>query len=615
MQGCANNASLLIRMTCYQTWLSDLIGQRKTLSKFDLVLKKHPELYAFVQSIAIEHSCHLDQAIHMVLYGIPVPCRHGTRPSFISFRQGYNRFCGTMKSCICAREDLSDRSSARSADDKARINSKRRTTNQDRYGCENPLQLSSVREQIKLTNQERYGVSNPQQNPGIRDKTKLTTKLKYGADSILATSSSMRADINKALKNTAKDRIKKTKKTIEDRYGVSNPSQIAGVSEKKKSTYRANWNADHFMSSDLGKEIYQSSINSIHGVKNVKQRHLTPFAIEILDSPQFFKILANGRTLKEISDLLGINPTTAGKRVKEYGLEDLVIYHPGISSGHAEISAWLSSLGIPHMNNDRVQISPKELDIWIPSIGLAIEYCGVYWHGEISGNRRRGDHKVKYDLCQSIGIDLITIYEPEWSNQQIAVKNLILNRLKRVEKTFSARMLAVKKVPSTDLLDFYSQHHMQGHVNGYSLVLHRDGDIQAAVTLGHSRFSKDEWELYRFAAKGSIPGGFTRLLTTFCKLQRPSRLISYVNHRFNRGLIYPSCGFRYAGTTIGYQYVDPQGCLHHRQRFQKHKLVERFGADPSLTEWEIMQSLGYDRIWDCGQSKYVLDKPAIDRYT
>lgn len=32
-------------------------------------------------------------------------------------------------------------------------------------------------------------------------------------------------------------------------------------------------------------------------------------------------------------------------------------------------------------------------------------------------------------------------------------------------------------------------------------------------------------------------------------------------------------------------------------------------ADPGKTEWEIMQDLGYDKIWDCGHQKYILTFP------
>jgi hypothetical protein len=28
--------------------------------------------------------------------------------------------------------------------------------------------------------------------------------------------------------------------------------------------------------------------------------------------------------------------------------------------------------------------------------------------------------------------------------------------------------------------------------------------------------------------------------------------------------------------------------------------------DPNLSEWENMKNNGYDRIWDCGNSKYFI---------
>lgn len=52
-----------------------------------------------------------------------------------------------------------------------------------------------------------------------------------------------------------------------------------------------------------------------------------------------------------------------------------------------------------------------ELDIYIPSAQLAIEYDGVYWH---KGKRDREEEK--YDLCREKGIRLIRIREEELSD-------------------------------------------------------------------------------------------------------------------------------------------------------------------------------------------------------
>ena len=40
--------------------------------------------------------------------------------------------------------------------------------------------------------------------------------------------------------------------------------------------------------------------------------------------------------------------------------------------------------------------------------------------------------------------------------------------------------------------------------------------------------------------------------------------------------------------------------------FQKHKLEKVLGKyDINLTEWENMLQNGYDRIWDCGNCKWI----------
>jgi hypothetical protein len=62
-------------------------------------------------------------------------------------------------------------------------------------------------------------------------------------------------------------------------------------------------------------------------------------------------------------------------------------------------------------------------------------------------------------------------------------------------------------------------------------------------------------------------------------------------------------GFTRISETVGYYYTDYHK-RYNRMQFQKHKLVKE-GYDSSLSEWEIMQSKKYDRIWDCGQITWV----------
>jgi len=51
-----------------------------------------------------------------------------------------------------------------------------------------------------------------------------------------------------------------------------------------------------------------------------------------------------------------------------------------------------------------------ELDIYIPSIRLAIEYDGAYWH---SNEKSRIRENAKFDRCKELGINLLRIKEQE----------------------------------------------------------------------------------------------------------------------------------------------------------------------------------------------------------
>lgn len=66
--------------------------------------------------------------------------------------------------------------------------------------------------------------------------------------------------------------------------------------------------------------------------------------------------------------------------------------------------------------------------------------------------------------------------------------------------------------------------------------------------------------------------------------------------------------------TIGpdYKYFNPKISRNkrlHKFSFGKKALKNKFPDIyfDSKTEWEIMQEAGYDRIWDCGKYRYVLN--------
>lgn len=82
------------------------------------------------------------------------------------------------------------------------------------------------------------------------------------------------------------------------------------------------------------------------------------------------------------------------------------------SKAEREIGYIIEEMGFDIIRNDRSLLDNLELDIYIESEKLAIEYCGIYWHSEKFKDKKY--HINKLQRCEALGIRLITIFEDEW---------------------------------------------------------------------------------------------------------------------------------------------------------------------------------------------------------
>lgn len=127
----------------------------------------------------------------------------------------------------------------------------------------------------------------------------------------------------------------------------------------------------------------------------------------------------------------------------------------GKSKKEYELYGWLKSkLDIEVVHNDRVAISPYELDIFLPSKNLAIEFNGVYWHS-IENNTSKDYHLMKSLLCREKNIRLVHIYEFEDFNQQKELLLNLLNGKDRYNKNDFNKNNLIKNIPNAEII--YSQ--------------------------------------------------------------------------------------------------------------------------------------------------------------
>jgi hypothetical protein len=266
------------------------------------------------------------------------------------------------------------------------------------------------------------------------------------------------------------------------------------------------------------------------------------------------------------------------------------------------------------ITNSRDVIHPLELDIYLPEKNLAIEYCGLYWHTEKSGNRLINYHEYKLNLCLQRGIRLITIFSDEWEQK----RDIVMCRIKHIlgfnEKICFARQTDVFPISSKSYKTFVDQHHIQGAVAAkIKLGAFYKDQLVAVMGLGTRRrnlgaknVGSDEYEMLRFCTSGNIPGVGSKLFSYFVKNYQPKLVVSYADRRWGEGDFYKNLGFEFVKSTgPSYFYTNDYKKRHNRFAFRKDVIVREMNGDSNLTEWQNMQAMGYDRIWDCGTNKYI----------
>lgn len=338
------------------------------------------------------------------------------------------------------------------------------------------------------------------------------------------------------------------------------------------------------------------------GLKNIRNqlgniKHVSEW---VYDKDEFSKIY-NTHGLDGTTKLANCGPNLIYKLSLSYGLRE-----KNRSIAESEIKEYINSIGIDCLLNDRSAIRPLELDVFIPSRNLAIEYNGIYWHS--SGSKEhdsymKSKHITKTELCEAQGIHLLHIFENEWLFKKDIWKSVIAHKLGKSKKVY-ARNCVIKDISNKDANDFCEENHLQGRcVANFSKGLFYNNELVQVATFGKPRFNNDsKLELIRLCSKKyhCVVGGASKLLKNM-------DLISYANRRWSYGNVYEQLGMTKVRVTPPcYYYVDLANmAVNHRSSHMKHKLSAKLGIfDPTKTEVENCYANGLRRIWDCGNILY-----------
>ena len=335
----------------------------------------------------------------------------------------------------------------------------------------------------------------------------------------------------------------------------------------------------------------------------------TTCKIEQPSKEKLIKIYMNGKpTTNEIATFFGVSVSLILNWLREYDIPVHKVSHQK-SKSEIEICDFLNANGGNFVSRKSILEDRRlELDGYDADRKLAFEYCGLYWHStrHMDHERARKIHVRKFELCEKVGIRLMTIFEDEWLSKRDIVQRMLLHALGKNEKVY-ARKCKIDRIDSSTFLD---ANHIQGNVRStHHFGLIHENCLVAAITLGKSRFDKNiEWEVLRYATSKAVVGGFGKLFNAFIKEYNPTSVVSYCDLRYgNGGGIYEKNGFmKISRSSPNYFYVGSDGIRHSRIQFQKHKLANILVSfDSVMTETENMENNGYGRIWDCGNDKWV----------
>jgi hypothetical protein len=279
-------------------------------------------------------------------------------------------------------------------------------------------------------------------------------------------------------------------------------------------------------------------------------------------------------------------------------------YPKSISLAENHIAQFIVDLGFKVERNTKSYLSGLELDIVIPEKKIAVEYNGVYWHSDKFKSKTY--HVDKMLRCRELGIHLIQIFEDEWNSRPEIVKHRLRNLLGLGDK-IGARKTQIVELTTKEYRTFTESYHLGGYAHAtVKLGLKFRDELVAVLGMSRSRYTREGYELIRYCSKDTVVGGAGKLLAHFKKLYTPTTIVSYANRCWSDGRLYRALGFRDVTAhqqNVGYWYIK-DGKRYHRSNFTKSRLVS-LGHPSNLTEAEIMSNLGYHKLYDCGNFKFL----------
>ena len=193
--------------------------------------------------------------------------------------------------------------------------------------------------------------------------------------------------------------------------------------------------------------------------------------------------------------------------------------------------------------NDRKQIAPMELDVFLPFENIAFEYDGLYWHN--SEKIDKNYHLMKTELCEKQHIRLYHVFEDEWINNRYITEGKIKTIFGKYERILNNENCLIRDVSPNEAKIFLSENSLISNIKSkYKLGLYFNDEL---ISLMCFKKRRDSFELICFVNKLNIEviNGAKTLFDYFVEKNNPSEIEVKCDRRWNEEETYERLGFKF----------------------------------------------------------------------
>lgn len=278
-----------------------------------------------------------------------------------------------------------------------------------------------------------------------------------------------------------------------------------------------------------------------------------------------------------------------------------------VSVGEVEVLDVIKNI-VPDLevvHGDREAIG-KQLDIYIPSLRIAIEFNGLYWH-------REGSPSIpvyeKMKMCAETGIDMYVVWEHHWRDRRDIVEKWLKSLLgRRGGESVGARKCTVVQLSHADASKFLENNHVQGSASGSIRIglCYEETIVAVAVFKKYGRVLS----LERYATSVGVPGGFTKLISWVDSCMDFDTMRTFADKCVSKGTMYETTGWTHVGDLPpDYSYLVSNTLRHKfNYRLDSFRKSGTLVYEDGKSERELAEMNGLFRVYDAGKMIYERTK-------